>query len=175
MSVSSTKPLADFAQACLLAAPLDFRTLDAPVIHSRTSELGSFDILPLRAATHSTSLKSVVELVEPMSAEDFDFGHLYHLISTAKYEDLPGPLSVSFGNTMKFKMQLVGQQSSDGQWVFLKHFIFEDKIPARLSRHLSQGTSRSSTMARTSAAVSRASSIFWNMLANGALCGSRLR
>ena len=116
MSVSSTKPLADFAQACLLAAPLDFRTLDAPVIHSRTSELGSFDILPLRAATHSTSLKSVVELVEPMSAEDFDFGHLYHLISTAKYEDLPGPLSVSFGNTMKFKMQLVGQQSSDGQW-----------------------------------------------------------
>ena len=67
-----------------------------------------------------------------MSAGDFDFGHLYHLISTAKYEDLPGPLSVSFGNAMKFKMQLVGQQSSDGQWVFLKHFIFEDKIHARL-------------------------------------------
>ena len=131
MSVS-TKPPADFAQACLLAAPLDFRTLDAPVIHSRTSELGSFDILPLKAATHSTSLQSVVELVEPMSAGDFDFGHLYHLISTAKYEDLPGPLSVSFGNAMKFKMQLVGQQSSDGQWVFLKHFIFEDKIHARL-------------------------------------------
>ncbi|CAE7524128.1 unnamed protein product, partial [Symbiodinium sp. CCMP2456] len=62
-----------------------------------------------------------------MSAGDFDFGHLYHLISTTI-----GPLSVSFGNTMKFKMQLVGQQSSDGKWVFLKHFVFEDKIPARL-------------------------------------------
>ncbi|CAE7037957.1 unnamed protein product [Symbiodinium natans] len=91
MSVWSAKPPADFTQACLLAAPLDFRALDAPVIHARTSELGSFDMLPLKAATHSTSVKSLVELVKPMSAGDFDFGHLHHLISTAKYEDLPGP------------------------------------------------------------------------------------
>ena len=107
-SPSSTKPPSDFTQACLLAAPLDFRTLDVPVIHSRTSEHGSFHRLPLKPATHSTSLKSVVELVEPMSAGDSDFGHLYHLISTAKYEDLPGPLSVNFANGMNFKMQLLG-------------------------------------------------------------------
>ena len=44
----------------------------------------------------------MVELVEPMSVEDLDFGHPCHLISPAKYEDLPGPLSVDFANGMKF-------------------------------------------------------------------------
>ena len=127
--ISSTKPPADFAQAC---KPLDFHSLETPVIHSLTSELGSLDILPLRSATGATSLKSVVELVEPMSAGELDFGHIYHLVSTTQYEDLPGPLSVKFGVGLRFKMQLVGQQLPDGRWAFLKHFIFEDKIPSRL-------------------------------------------
>ncbi|CAE7299339.1 unnamed protein product, partial [Symbiodinium necroappetens] len=80
----------------------------------------------------STKLKSVVERLNPLPSTAFDFDSLYSNVSRGRYDSLPNTLAADLGPNIKFKMQLVGQQAEDGQWTFIKHYIFDAKMSAKL-------------------------------------------
>ena len=132
MAVSNSAPK-DFAQASLLATPLDFRPLETAVIRVRAGELVNISLLPLKPMRpSSTKLKSFVERLNPLPSTAFDFDSLYSNVSRGRYDSLPNTLAADLGPNIKFKMQLVGQQAEDGQWTFIKHYIFDAKMSAKL-------------------------------------------
>ena len=132
MAVSNSAPK-DFAQASLLATPLDFRPLETAVIRVRAGELVHISLLPLKPMRpSSTKLKSVVERLNPLPSTAVDFDSLYSNVSRGRYDSLPNTLAADLGPNIKFKMQLVGQQAEDGQWTFIKHYIFDAKMSAKL-------------------------------------------
>ena len=118
-------------KVCLKVVSMNVTRLERPRFDRNDECAYNMAELPLKDMDGGNKVKPAVDIVEQeLLWDNTDSDAIEAVMSKEDYYDLPAPFAPASKSVVSFKMQMVIRRSTHSTCTILKHFIFENKVPA---------------------------------------------